>query len=204
MKDAPGQDIVPSGVIVVELDDVVPRRHPDLPNLFVASTRSPIERRFELLRHGKGPDWIHGHIVALRSDLSVEIAPVSPTEARSQKKHTVATLKSRGYTVNRDAFIWCVYVIELDSAAAKDPGRGVVYVGETRRTPEERFHQHISQVRNNRSQRLFSPVVARHGKRLRMDLAPNTLLFDAQSAKQAEAEWAEHLRSLGYVVKGGH
>lgn len=204
MSDAPGQDLVPSGVIVVELDDVVPRRHPDLPNLYVASTRSPIEERFQVLERGTGPEWMRGHIIRLRSDLSIPTTDQEPARARALRRTTAADLRRQGYTVNRDTYIWCVYVIELDVAAVKDPGRGVVYVGETRRTPEERFAQHMTKARGAQSQRLFSPVVARHGKKLRMDLAPGVVLYDAQSAKKAEAEWAEHLRSLGYVVKGGH
>lgn len=204
MAPTPEQGTIHSGVIVVELDDVVQRRHPDLPNVFVTSTRSPIEQRFEELQREKGPDWIKGHIVALRPDLSVKTAPVSPAEARSRGKHTIASLKSQGYTVNLDTYIWSVYVIELDPTAAKDPGRGVVYVGETCRTPEERFEQHITRAHGSTNQRLYSSVVAKYGKCLRMDLAPSEPLFDKESARRTESEWAEHLRSLGYVVKGGH
>ena len=198
------QDTVLSGVIVVELDDVVPRRHPDLPNLFLASTDSPIEQRFESLPRSKRHSWIRDHIVALRSDLSVEPTEMSRAAATSLRQETFRNLRRQGFTVNRDTYIWTVYVIELDSAAAKDPGRGVLYVGETSRTPEERFEQHKSQARKARGGKLHSPVVARYGKRLRMDLAPTDRVFDKESSKQAEAAWAEHLRSLGYVVKGGH
>jgi hypothetical protein len=204
MSDAPGQDLVMRGVIVVELDDVVPRRHPELPNLYVDSTQSPIEERFQVLERRKGPEWIRDHIVRLREDLSVPTTELERSEAHARRRATGAHLRSQGYTVNQDTYIWCVYVIELDPAAVKDPGRGVVYVGETRRTPEERFEQHMSKARGSQGQRLFSPVVARWGTRLRMDLAPGGILFDARSAKHAEAEWAEHLRLLGYVVKGGH
>jgi len=59
-------------------------------------------------------------------------------------------------------------------------------------------------VARNTKTRLFSPVVANHGKCLRMDLAPAVSYFDKLSSKRAEAEWAQHLRSLGYIVKGGH
>ena len=198
------QDTVLSGVIVVELDDVVPRRHPDLPNLFLASTDSPIERRFESLPRSKRHSWIRDHIVALRSDLSVEPTEMSRPAAKSLRQETLRNLRRQGFTVNRDTYIWTVYVIELDPAAAKDPGLGVLYVGETSRTPEERFAQHMNQEKTAKGTRLHSSVVARYGKRLRMDLAPTELAFDKESAKDAEAAWAEHLRTLGYVVKGGH
>jgi hypothetical protein len=204
MSDASGSDLVTSGVIVVELDDVVPRRHPDLPNLYVASTSSPIRVRFEQLQRGKGPAWIQGHVVRLRSALSVDTRPLEPARARAIRRETVQNLQSKGFTVNCDTYTWCVYVIELDPAAVKDPGLGVVYVGETSLTPEERFKQHKSKARGAKNRRLASPVVAKYGKTLRMDLAPVGKLYDKQTAKRAEAEWAEHLRSLGYVVKGGH
>jgi predicted GIY-YIG superfamily endonuclease len=96
-----------------------------------------------------------------------------------------------------------VYVIELDPTVIQDVGKGYVYVGETMKTPEQRFAEHKNRSRNGKT-RLYSPVVAKHGKCLRMDIAPRTHLFDKQSSKVAEAEWAEHLRSLGYTVKGGH
>lgn len=197
-------ELVSAGVIVVELDDVVARRHPDRPNLFVAATRSPIEQRYAFLHRGKGPAWIQGHVVALRSDLSIPTRPVDPTTIRAMVRTHSQDLKRQGFTVNRDTYIWSVYVIELDPAAATNPGRGVVYVGETMRTPEERFVQHMTKATTARGRRLSSSVVARYGTKLRMDLAPTERCFDKNSAKKMEAEWAEHLRALGYVVKGGH
>lgn len=194
----------PSGVIVVELDDVVERRHPARPNLYVARTVQPLEQRFRSLQLGKGPEWMRDHIVALRPDLSIETTRVDKTRSTAMRRERIAELKSRGFTVNQDTTVWRVYVIELDPAAAKDPGRGVVYVGETIRTPEERFLQHTTMARTTGGKRLYSSVVAKHGQRLRPDLAPTEPLFDTASSKRAEAEWAEHLRSLGYVVKGGH
>lgn len=204
MKKKVREDATPAGVIVVELDDVVPRRDPNLPNLYVAKTASPIEQRFEYLKRGRAPEWVQDHIVRLRRDLSVATRPIESTAARTLCSDTVKDLKRRGFTVNCDELIWRVYVIELESKAVKNPGRGVLYVGETSRTPEERFRQHMSKAKTSKSKRLYSSVVARYGTKLRMDLAPRKPLFDKESAKQAEAEWAEHLRSLGYVVKGGH
>lgn len=202
--DTPEGDLVPAGVIVVELDDVVPRRHPDKPNLYVASTRSPIEKRFTILQQGKGPAWIHDRIVHLRSDLSIPTQSISRSRARTQRQVTIKNLHSAGFTVNRNTQTWTVYVVELDVAAVKDPGKGVVYVGETSLTPEERFDQHMTKAMSSKGARLYSPVVARWGIGLRMDLAPAEKVFDKESSKRVEAEWAEHLRSLGYVVKGGH
>lgn len=197
-------DSIFAGVIVVELDDVVPRRHPDRPNLFVARTNSPITDRYEVLQRGRGPKRIQGHRIALRTDLSVEARSMTVEDSQKLSTATIRGLKSAGYTVNQDQRVWTVYVIELDPAATTDPGCGVVYVGETVRTPEERLQQHISKARSAGGNKLYSSAVAKHFVRLRMDLAPTERFFDRESSKRAEVEWADHLRSLGYVVKGGH
>jgi hypothetical protein len=195
---------IPYGVIVVELDDVVPRRHPDLPNLYVAGTDSSLEDRYRFLERPEGKEWFRGHVVSPRLDLSVPLRPIPISDRKALRVDTTRHLRSQGFTVNRYTRVWTVYVVELEPAANTSSGRGVLYVGETSRTPEERFAQHMNQERTTKGGRLHSNVVTRYGKRLRMDLAPTEQLFDRDSAKLAEAAWAEHLRTLGYVVEGGH
>lgn len=190
-------------LIVVEVDDVVPRRFHGLPNLYVGLTTMTLDDRFRLLEQGKGPGWIQGRIVGLREDLSLDNATRDRDEARTLRNQTLARLRAEGYTVNRITSVWTVYVIELDPAATRDPGKGYLYVGETMKTPERRFEEHLTRARN-RNGRLSSSVVAKHGRRLRMDLAPGVTYFDRDSAKRAEAQWAEHLRAQGYTVRGGH
>lgn len=190
-------------LIVLELADVVPRRASSKPNLYISITSMPLAARCELLNDGHGPDWLSGQIRLIRHDLSCESFTTDHASAKAFKTAMTAALRSEGYTVNRNTDIWTVYVIELDATATKEPGHGYVYVGETKKNPKQRFEEHLSRAVNGKT-RLFSPVVANHGQRLRMDLAPNRPFFDKASSKEAEAEWAEHLRSLGYVVKGGH
>ena len=190
-------------LIVLELEDVVPRRDERKPNLYVANTTMLLTARFELLKNGCRPDWLAGNIRRLRHDLSFADFALELGCATKFKSETIATLRSEGYTVNRNTDMWTVYVIELDPTATKNCGAGYVYVGETKKNPTQRFQEHLSRAVNSKT-RLFSPVVAKYGLRLRMDLAPSRQFFDKQSSKAAEAEWAEHLRSLGYVVKGGH
>ena len=190
-------------LIVLELEDVVPRRNPSKPNLYVSITKMPLESRFAYLASGEGPDWLVGKIHSLREDYSYGPFTEDYECAKSHKSATIAALRSEGYTVNRNTDTWIVYVIELDSSATNAPGAGHVYVGETKKSPEQRFEEHLSRAVNGKT-RLYSPVVANHGRHLRMDLAPNRYFFDKMSSKEAESEWAEHLRSLGYVVKGGH
>jgi hypothetical protein len=187
---------------VVELDDVVPRRDPDKPNLYVGLTIEAPAIRYDRLKMGYGPDWLQGHLVGLRDDL-VSGPILSPDEARRELRMAIRCLKSEGYTVNRDTRVWTVYVIELDPKGCKDPGKGFVYVGETSKPPEDRFKEHLKGKRNKRG-RLYSQAVRKHGRSLRMDLAPEIKYFDAASSKAAEKRWARKMKDEGYKVVGGH
>jgi hypothetical protein len=187
---------------VVELDDVVPRRDPDKPNLYVGLTIQEPQKKFAALLRGKGAYWLKGHLVGLRDDLTS--GPFLLREdADGERKAAVRCLREEGFTVNRDAGVWTVYVVELDPKGAKKPGKGFVYVGQTSLTPEERFDQHKKGKRNKRGP-LFSPVVRKWGVRLRMDLAPDTKYFNRASAEAAEQRWCAKLKAEGYHAVGGH
>jgi hypothetical protein len=187
---------------VAELDDVAPRRDPAKPNLYVGLTIEEPATRYGRLKMGRGPAWLQGHLVRLRDDLTS--GPLlSRDEARLECRIAIRCLKGEGYTVNRDPKVWTVYVIEMDPKGCKDAGKGFVYVGETSKTPEARFKEHIKGRRNIRG-RLYSRSVRKYGKCLRMDLAPETKYFDAVSSKAAEKRWARKLKAEGYKVVGGH
>jgi hypothetical protein len=147
--------------------------------------------------------WLKDNVTSLRHDLSTAPSLASHGDAKILKKSVISTLKSQGYTVNRNTDVWTVYVIELDATATKTPGKGYIYVGETKKSPEARFAEHKGRASNGKT-KLYSTVVANHGVCLRMDLAPTSKLYDKDASKRAEAEWADHLRNLGYTVKGGH
>ena len=191
------------GILVAELEDVVPRRVSSLPNLYVGITTMELSRRFEVLNKGEGSDWLKNNLKNLRYDLSIAPEITDRDVVKTLKKELTNSLKSIGYTVNRNTDLWTVYVIELDRNAIKDPGQGYVYVGETKKTPEERFLEHLNRAKNGKT-KLYASVVANHGQCLRMDLAPEIQYLDSPSSKQAEKEWAIHLRTLGFKVKGGH
>jgi len=189
-------------VLVVELDDIVARRDPDKPNLYVGLTIEEPATRYERLKMGYGPAWLQGHLVRLRGDL-VSGPFLSRDDARLECRTAIRCLRSEGYTVNRDTRVWTVYVIEMDPKGCKDPGKGFVYVGETSKTPEARYEEHIKGKRNKRG-RLYSRAVRKYGKRLRIDLAPEIRYFDGRSSKAAEKRWARKLKDEGYKVVGGH
>lgn len=189
-------------LIVIELDDVVPRRDPQKPNLYVAKTVSSPEERFVSIQRSNKKHWYTEHVKRLRMDLAPSKTYKSSEDAKTALTKLRGKLMSEGYTVNRDTTVWTVYVIELDKSAVANPGKGHVYVGETRRTPEERFKQQLGGARNKKGP-LSARAPRRHGVKLRPDLAPGEKYFDQASAKRAEKEHFELLKSKGFNVKGG-
>lgn len=190
-------------VVVLELTDVVPRRHPKRPNLFVGVSMSPPEKRLAIERARKTRRWYTDAIVRERSDLAPARRFSSKETADRACERLTVRLNREGFTVNRDTRIWSVYVVELDPSAVSKPGRGFVYVGETSLSPEERFKQHLDGSRNTRGP-LFSRVVHKHGVRLRPDLAPRRKFFDQISSRRAEKQHFDRLKSKGFNVRGGH
>ena len=98
-----------------------------------------------------------------------------------------------------------VYVIELspealgkkrvaDENAGRREDKPCVYVGQTARTPEERFAQHVSGKRSSR-------IVREYGVKLKPRLYRNVGPFATRAeAEAAEKRLAERLRRRGYVV----
>jgi len=193
----------PHYVVVFELDDVVPRRCSNLPNLYLGVSIQSLFERCESISAKKSDKWFSGHIRRTRPDLCPSDQFSSRESARAAASAITKRLSSEGYTVNRNTRIWSVYVVELNEAAIPTPGLGYVYVGETFKSHEQRLTEHLTRARNSKT-RLFSPVVAKHGIRLRPDLSPSGCLYSKEASKAAESAWATHLRSLGYVVEGGH
>lgn len=193
----------PYQIIVVELSDISERRNPSKPHLYVSRTQTSPHIRYEYFESAPKEKWYAGKVIQLREDLMDGKVYNNANDARVAMKTLVNQLSCQGFTVNRDSRIWSVYVIELDPAANQHQGIGYLYVGETCKEHSVRFQEHVSKKRNNRG-RLYSSVVASYGIRLRPDLAPNSRIFCSQESKRAEAEWAAHLRNLGYTVEGGH
>lgn len=98
---------------------------------------------------------------------------------------------------------YSVYVIELHREAvparhARAGVKGCVYVGQTVRTPEERFAQHM------RGGRLANTKVYKYGVRLRPDLYGAWNPFSTRrEAEEAEQALAMELEKRGYVVYWG-
>jgi len=95
---------------------------------------------------------------------------------------------------------YSVYVIELSDEAGKrlNPHLPCVYVGQTFRTPEERFYQHRKGKKSSR-------WVKRYGIRLRPDLYEHhNPIRNRNTAELVEKTLAGNLADEGYTVFGGH
>jgi len=193
----------PHYVIAIELDDIVPRRCPSLPNLYLGVSIQPLLERYDSVSATKSDRWFSGHVRCPRPDLCPSDQFPTRESARAAVSAVTKQLSTAGYTVNRNTRVWSVYVVELNTEAIPTPGLGYVYVGETFKPHEQRLLEHLTRARNSKT-RLFSPVVAKHGRRLRPDLTPSGVLYSKEASKAAESAWATHLRNLGYVVEGGH
>jgi hypothetical protein len=83
------------------------------------------------------------------------------------------------------------------ASGCKNPDRPVVYVGQTSKTPEERFAQH------KKGGKLASPRAFKHGIRLLPDLyRDRNPLSDSTDPLKAELKLAKYLEAHGYTVRG--
>ena len=195
--------IIKYQLMVVELYDVVERRDPQKPNLYVAKTISRPEVRFAAIQSSKKLSWYTKEIKKLRPDLAPATIFYSKKRADTAYKKLLKELGKQRFTVNKDTRVWSVYVIEINTTAIPNPGKGVFYVGETSKTPEERFKEHIEGKRNKKI-RLYAPFVFKHKGKLRPDLAPKLKYFSQECSEKAEKEHLNLLKAQGYIVEGGH
>ena len=103
------------------------------------------------------------------------------------------------------AGMYCVYVIELrpevlgkkrvaDANAGRREDKPCVYVGQTAKSPGERFAQHLAGKRSSR-------IVREYGVQLKPRLYRNVgPLATRAEAEAAEKRLAEKLRRRGYAV----
>ena len=120
------------------------------------------------------------------------------SEVRAQVRDHLLGL---GYVVAdaRTNEVYTIYIVNLVDDSAPDPSLGKwVYVGETSKTPEERFDEHKNGIRDNKAAR-------EHGRDLNYDLMKDIpQVRFRQDSQWLEADTGEKLRSRGYVVEGAH
>ena len=107
---------------------------------------------------------------------------------------------------------YTVYVIELSRKVftedrkfreANPQYNGVLeclYVGQTSKTPPERFTQHKTGYRNAKGQKLSSNIVEKYGRYLRPSLYQDIGPLSQKEALAVEKGLALELRRKGYAV----
>ena len=185
---------MPYKIHIYEVDDIVKRRHPDKPCLYVC-----------IRKHGKNGQELPGHVEEwaksanpkLRSDLTPDTMFHRRESARKRKVKLINSLGAKGYTVNRCTTVYSLYVIELEPDQKNGKGVTSVYVGETAKTPDERFQQHKNGIKANNH-------VKERGLHLRPDLSRSRKCYSRDASRAEEAWLAERLSKKGYDVHGGH
>ena len=191
-------------VVVLELNDIVPRIQPELPNLYVGvSIRTSRELAHGLNNGRFRPKWAHHHVTRTRDDLSFPF--LTDFDRAIRLRNLLATtLRARGYTVNRATTAYRTYVINLHNPRLRDPAKGYVYVGQTSKTPEQRLREHLTGAVSTKGHKLASSVVKKFGLELDHEFTKGRIYLSQAQATAAERRLAERLQELGYVVEGGH
>jgi len=89
-----------------------------------------------------------------------------------------------------------LYIILLSNVYGKDSGYAL-YVGETSKTPEERFEQHLKGYKASR-------FVKYYGTRLLPELYEHLIPLGREEAKNLEGEIAKDLKRHAILTFGGH
>ena len=191
-------------VVILELEDVVPRVLDDRPNLYVGVSARRAEDLAAGLNEGRfKPAWARHQVVTTRQDLTVT-GMFNHDLAKAHRDDLIRTLRSKGFRVNRIGRAYRTYVINLHNPKLKDPGRGYVYVGQTSKSPEQRLHEHLTGATSNKGHTLASRKVTKYGVDLNPQLMTRRVYLTQKQALKAERRLADRLRDQGFVVEGGH
>lgn len=199
----------PYHILVVELDETLPRRDPQKPHLYVAVSVELPEKRFAHLVAGKGPAGLRGRYVNLRPDLNPDHGDELTPDVADEALRALKTLLARkGHAINGSATKWSGYVIDLaPPQGMTDIGKGYVYVGQTQLTPEARFAVHKGPKPVPPQRDVRSKIVARRGIALNwtlmQSLTPTGPVFTVHDALELERTWATELFRRGYRVEAG-
>ena len=192
-------------IVVTELDESFARRDQSKPHLYIGKSTSPPAERFEEFKRGEGPGSFRGHHVRLREDLAGDISSSSDRkQVKNDKVRLVKSLKGKGFAVNGDVSVWCVYVIDLDATGFENVGHGYLYVGQSAHTPEERYAQHKAPQPIDETIDLANSIVRERGLRINQELTLQTVFFTRETALKKEKAYASELCRAGYLVEAGH
>jgi len=196
------------------------RRHPDKPNVRVTTTEcepgpkldewvknSPAARKKGYVRvlysEMPGPDQQGGLRRPFRKPADDEKLDAALKNLREQ-------LRCRKYTVNCDARLWRLYVIELDITKLRKKPAGIVgfvYVGQSHMTPEERAEKHrLGPNYPWKHKPAYSKPCHKYFKKHRQDMVPPQFCkpyFCESAALLAESKMRLYFIAKKFKVLGG-
>ena len=146
------------------------------------------------------------NLALLRATAGAEVVEIPDDVAPSGAVHTLDEAEKAAEITGR--FIpqttgnHNLYCILLSGLNGKIPGYGI-YVGETSKSPEDRFKEHTQGKRNKKGP-LFSRIVYKHHKCLLPTLYNHLNPLSRKEAKSLESKIAEALKLEGIPVYGGH
>ena len=143
------------------------------------------------------PAWVVCANPIERRDLTTATVFHKMENVRKRMRSLVDTLSRKGHTVNQCNTAYRLYVIELEPNPERDGEAVAVYVGETAKSREDRFAEHMAGGKR------ASRHVAKRGIKLRPDLTTRQEYYTREASREAEVRLAERLRGKGYAVYGG-
>ena len=192
----------------------VRRRNPDRitgkPCVYIGYCTNGLRQRFaDGDFSSSGSPMLRGHATELRADPRIT-GHSQKQGALSRQDRLIRELREQGWTVANapPPENYSVYVIELRPAVAelstvqrlnphRDPRKKCVYVGQTSKTSEERFQEHLNGIRASR-------YVRDHGVRLLPRCYEKRNPMTELESLRTERNLAGKLRREGYTVLGGH
>lgn len=145
----------------------------------------------------------------IRQDVLREVPNFDHAQtAKTELRRVKIRLARLGYAIDGIATVWHTFVLDLDPSGLTDVGKGYVYVGQSSRTPEERYAIHNGERPNPPSRDLRSKIVNKHGVGLNYELmkqlTPASPVFTQADALRLEKTWAKKLHNKGYRVEAGN
>jgi len=181
----------------VTLQDVVPRRDPSLPNIFIGLSRRRVESPEEAI---EVMDRREHYYASWFEEVFSSGIPSASFATRSEGIALASEVRQdfahRGFTVNpRRDHSYRLYVVNLDAKALGFPGRPCVYVGQTSLSINQRINQHLRGYKASKVAHAFlGPNRA---------LEPADKIFHSQwDAVAEETQFGRELQRRGFLVWG--
>jgi hypothetical protein len=213
MNSSKGKAMPPFRIWLGEVEDPRFRQYFDSkrPQLLLGSARDdPLERMEKLTNGSLGTsEFAQTHGIKPRMDLLESVPREIGALGSYRKKDDASEVRRKvsdhllalGYVLDPAGGneVYTIYVINLVDDSATGLGLGKwVYVGETSKTPEERFAEHKAGVRHNEAARDYGQDL-NYGL---MSAIPQVRF--KQDSLWLEAHTGEALREDGYEVEGAH